>query len=263
MLLPARGDLHRPSTTNYNSADEHNRFRRLLALTPTRFQRAAARMFPSEQPVIPTGAQRSGGTRSCLSLRSQVPHSPIHPPAALRPNSTVIPTGAQHSGGTCSCFSLRSQNLSISEWRTTRDLAFCGLSILYSRGLNVFGSINVLGVSLSIVPLFLTYMAWRTHRHLNPLPSHWRTMIFRAGLVASCLCAVMTVCCWLAPFPLADGNGGYSDVRNDVLYAAAVITALITLVSASFGGRSSRLLLWGAALVQLVLAYLAVLQNAV
>jgi len=52
-------------------------------------------------------------------------------------------------------------------------------------------------------------------------------------------------------------------VRNDVLYAAAVITALITLVSASFGGRSSRLLLWGAALVQLVLAYLAVLQNAV
>jgi hypothetical protein len=73
-----------------------------------------------------------------------------------------------------------------------------------------------------------------------------------------------TLCSWFAPFPLlADGRGGYSDARNDVLYAVAVILAIVVLVLATFGRRSSRLLLSGTALIQLVIAYLAILQNGV
>jgi len=82
--------------------------------------------FAPTQTVIPTGAQRSGGTRSCFSLRSQ--NLLIFEWAAMHHNvfariQTVIPTGAQRSGGTRSCFSLRSQNLLISEWAAMHNFS--------------------------------------------------------------------------------------------------------------------------------------------
>jgi hypothetical protein len=48
-----------------------------------------------------------------------------------------------------------------------------------------------------------------------------------------------------------------------VQYTVAVITAIMTQAIATFGGRNSRLLLWGTGLIQLVIAYLAILQNGV
>jgi len=116
---------------------------------------------------------------------------------------------------------------------------------------------------LSMLPLSLTVLAWRAQNDISPRLSRPRAIAFSAGLLASLMCAVTSVCCWLEPFPLAsDGHGGYSDV-NEVLFAMALATALLTFVLAFFGRCSPRLLLCGAAVIQFVIAFLAILQNGV
>jgi len=106
------------------------------------------------------------------------------------------------------------------------------------------------GALLSVTPLIVTVSALRTQIGLNPQLSPWRAILFRLGLLSSLICAITSVCCWL-------------DIRFNVLLAPALCSAFLTFVLALFGCRSSRLLLCGAAVVQLVIAYLALLQNGV
>jgi hypothetical protein len=106
------------------------------------------------------------------------------------------------------------------------------------------------GALLSLTPLILTFCALRMQIGLNPQPPRWRTIVFRIGLLSSLICAVTSVRCWL-------------DFKFNVLLAPALSTAFLTFISAFVGRRSSRLLLCGAAVIQLVIAYLAILQNGV
>jgi hypothetical protein len=66
------------------------------------------------------------------------------------------------------------------------------------------------------------------------------------------------------PFPLLpDGQGGYSNIRNSILFDAAPSTALLTMGVAMFGRGAPRLLLAGSGFTLAIVAYGAVLQNGV
>ena len=68
------------------------------------------------------------------------------------------------------------------------------------------------GALLSLAPPALTFRAWQANGLLSPKLPHWRGIVFRTGMLASLICAVMSVCGWMVPFPLVpDGHGGYSD----------------------------------------------------
>jgi hypothetical protein len=89
-------------------------------------------------------------------------------------------------------------------------------------------------------------------------------LLFRSGLLVSILCSLTVVSCWFNPFPLLrDGQGGYSNIRNSILFDAALSAALLTIGLAFFGRGASRPLLAGSGLMLAIVAYGAVLQNGV
>jgi hypothetical protein len=89
-------------------------------------------------------------------------------------------------------------------------------------------------------------------------------LLFRCGLLLSVVCALAVVCCWFDPFPLLpDGRGGYSDIRNSILFKAALSTALLTVGLAMFGRGVARLLLAGSGLLLTIVAFGAFLSNGV
>ena len=80
----------------------------------------------------------------------------------------------------------------------------------------------------------------------------------------SVLCSLAVVCAWFDPFPLLpDGQGGYSDVRNDMLFDAALSAAVLTIGLALFGRGAPRLLLAGGGFLLAIMALAAVLSNGV
>jgi hypothetical protein len=119
-------------------------------------------------------------------------------------------------------------------------------------------------VVLSLFPMALTYAAWHFQQRLNPPLRGTRMLLFRSGLLVSILCSLTVVSSWFNPFPLLqDGQGGYSNIRNSMLFAAALSTALLTIGLALFGLGASRPLLAGSGFMLAIVAYGAVLQNGV
>lgn len=121
-----------------------------------------------------------------------------------------------------------------------------------------------LEILLSLLPLALTYPAWRFQQRLNPPLSKVRLILFRAGLVMSIICSLMVFSSWFNPFPLlADGQGGYSNIRNSILFDAGLFAAFLTVGLAAFGRGRSRLMLAGSGIVLAVVAFAALLSNGV
>ena len=119
-------------------------------------------------------------------------------------------------------------------------------------------------VVLSLLPMASTYLAWRFQQKLNPPLSRARVLLFRGGLLLSILCSLTVICSWFDPFPLlSDGNGGYSDIRNSLLFMGALSTAVLTIVVAICGRGAARLLLVVSGLVLTIMAYGAFLSNGV
>ena len=117
---------------------------------------------------------------------------------------------------------------------------------------------------LSLVPLALTYSAWRFQRKLNPPLSRARLLLFRCGLLVSVLCAVAVASSWFNPFPLLlDSQGGYSNIRNSILFGTGLFASLLTIALAIFGRGAARLLLTGSGFFLVIVAYGALLSNAV
>jgi len=119
-------------------------------------------------------------------------------------------------------------------------------------------------VLLSLAPIGLTYAAWRFHTKLDPPLSKARRLLFRSGLLWCILSSLTVVGSWLDPFRLLpDGQGGYSDIRNTMLFDAGLATALLTIGLAVFGRGPARLFLLGSGFLLAVLAFGAALQNGV
>lgn len=89
-------------------------------------------------------------------------------------------------------------------------------------------------------------------------------LLFRGGLLLSILCSLTVICSWFDPFPLfSDGNGGYSDIRNSLVFMGALSTAVLTIVVAICGRGAARLLLVVSGLVLTIMVYGAFLSNGV
>jgi hypothetical protein len=117
-------------------------------------------------------------------------------------------------------------------------------------------------VLLSLLPLVLTYSAWRSHLKLDPLLAPARLVPFKFGLLLSILCSLATMCSWLHPFPqVPDGHGGYSDSRNFTLSTVALYAALVIIPLAIFGRDSARLSLIGSGFLLAIVAYAALLSG--
>jgi len=113
---------------------------------------------------------------------------------------------------------------------------------------------------LSLFPLALTYPAWQFQQRLNPPLSNVRLMLFRCGLWVSIACSLMVLSSWFNPFPLLpDGHGGYSNIRNSMLFDAGLFTAFLTVGLAIFGQGRSRLLLTASGVVLAFAAFAALL----
>ena len=118
-------------------------------------------------------------------------------------------------------------------------------------------------VVVSLFPVALTHASWRFQQRLNPPLRCARMLLFGSGLLMSIVCSLTVVSSWFDPFPLLpDGQGGHSDIRNSILFGAALSTALLTIGLALFGRGASRLLLAGGFVLAIV-AYGAALQNGV
>lgn len=119
-------------------------------------------------------------------------------------------------------------------------------------------------VLLSLFPMATTYPAWRFQEKLTPPLSRARLILFRCGLLLSVLCSLAVVCSCFHPFPLlADGQGGYSDLRNGMLYITPFFAALLTIGLALLGRGISRVLLAGSGFLLMAMAYGAALSNGV
>ena len=89
-------------------------------------------------------------------------------------------------------------------------------------------------------------------------------LLFRGGLPLSILCSLTLICSWFDPFPLlSDGVGGYSDIRNSLLFMGALSTAILTIVVAISGRGAARFLLVVSGLVLTIMTYGAFLSNGV
>jgi len=82
--------------------------------------------------------------------------------------------------------------------------------------------------------------------------------------LTSIVCSLMVLSSWFNPFPLLpDGRGGYSNIRNSILFDAGLFTALLTVGLAVFGRGRSRFLLAASGLMLVFLASAALLSNGV
>jgi hypothetical protein len=86
----------------------------------------------------------------------------------------------------------------------------------------------------------------------------------REGLLMSVLCADAVASSWFNPFPLLqDSQGGYSNIRNSILFDVGLFASLLTIALAIFGRGIARLLLAGSGFLLVVMAYGSLLSNGV
>ena len=92
--------------------------------------------------------------------------------------------------------------------------------------------------------------------------SHTRSRLFDTGLFTATMTEIFAGLCVLSPFPLrADGQGGYSNIWNDVCLIAALVGSLLTLLLALLGVGLPRALLLIAAILLAMATYAAMLSN--
>ena len=91
-----------------------------------------------------------------------------------------------------------------------------------------------------------------------------QTDAVQVWILTSIVCSLMVLSSWFNPFPLLpDGHGGYSDIRNSMLFDAGLVTAFLTVGLAIFGRGRSRLLLAASGIVLAFVAFAALLSNGV
>lgn len=114
-------------------------------------------------------------------------------------------------------------------------------------------------LAVFVVSALPVCLAWFSRRNLPNQPG-LRTYLFTAGVAVGIVSAVLISCSFLDPFPLiADGHGGYSDIRNYRLVQFAIYPALAVIVLGLAGRGRPRLLLVAGGVVQFVCWYGALL----
>src|ERR1700730_18237784 len=97
-------------------------------------------------------------------------------------------------------------------------------------------SILALPLLLYLVPLATTLTAWHFVRRLTPPLPSFRIACFRCGIVTSVLSLLVTMTCWIDPFPLIHTpDGGYSIAWLELAWRMAISTAMFSIILALFG----------------------------
>jgi hypothetical protein len=123
-------------------------------------------------------------------------------------------------------------------------------------------SLLALPLLLCLVPPAITLAAWQFERRLTPPLPSFRIVCFRCGIVTSMLSPLVTMSCWVDPFPLVrTPDGGDSIAWFDLAWKVAFSIALLSIILALFGRSWPRKLLIVSGVLILLLAFGSLLQN--
>jgi Mn2+/Fe2+ NRAMP family transporter len=123
-------------------------------------------------------------------------------------------------------------------------------------------SVVVLPSLLCLVPLIVTVESWRLEHGAQSTLSKARLVLFRVGLILSVLGLLITVSCYIDPYPLVhDPDGSLSNGWFDRAWIIAIATPIISMILSLFGRGWSRILLAVGGVLSLGLAYGSLLQN--
>jgi hypothetical protein len=125
-------------------------------------------------------------------------------------------------------------------------------------------SLVVLPSLLCLVPLIVTVKSWQLERRAPHALSKLRLALFRAGLFLSVLGLLVTVSCYIDPYPLVHApDGSLSIAWLDRASTVAFVAPVLSVIFALFGRGWSRILLGVSGVLSFVLAYGSMLQNGV
>jgi hypothetical protein len=125
-------------------------------------------------------------------------------------------------------------------------------------------SLYVAPLILCLVPLAITLRAWQLDRRKTPPLASFRMVCFYSGVVISILTSLVTMSCWVDPFPLVHlPDGGESIAWLELAWRIAFGGAFVSIVLALFGRGSSRILLVLSGLILTALVFGSHLQNGV
>ncbi len=117
---------------------------------------------------------------------------------------------------------------------------------------------------LCLVPLTTTLKAWQRGRRVTPALSNFRIACFNCGVVISVLTSLVTITCWLDPFPLVHlPNGSESIAWLELAWKTAFGGATICIILALFGKSLPRILLALSGIMLVLLPFGSILQNGV
>jgi hypothetical protein len=125
-------------------------------------------------------------------------------------------------------------------------------------------SLYVVPLFLCLIPLAVSLRAWQLGRRQEPALTRVRVVCFQSGVVISILTTLVTMSCWLDPFPLVHlPEGSLSTGWLDLAWGIGFGGAFVSIVLALFGRSWSRALLVLSGFILVLLAYGSLLQNGV
>ena len=125
-------------------------------------------------------------------------------------------------------------------------------------------SLYVVPLFFCLIPLAITLWAWQLARRQKPALTNVRMVCFQSGVVISILTSLVTMSCWLDPFPLVHfPDGSMSTGWLDLAWGIGFGGAFVSIILALFGRSWSRTLLVLSNFMLVLLAYGSLLQNGV
>ena len=125
-------------------------------------------------------------------------------------------------------------------------------------------SLYVVPLFLCLIPLGITLRAWQLGRRRKPLLSKVRMVCVQSGVMISILTTLVTMSCWLDPFPLVHLPDGSESIRwLEMAWGIGFGGAFVSIILALFGRSWSRTLLVLSGFMLVLLAYGSLLQNGV
>jgi hypothetical protein len=125
-------------------------------------------------------------------------------------------------------------------------------------------SLYVMPVLLCLVPLTTALSAWHLSRGQAPDSPSLRIICFYCGVAVSIFTTLVTMSCFLDPFPLVHLTDGSESIGwLELAWKVAFGGAFLSIVLALFGKGWSRMLLALAGVMLVLLAFGSLLQNGV
>ena len=125
-------------------------------------------------------------------------------------------------------------------------------------------SLYVVPLFLCLIPFAISLRAWQLSRRQEPAFTRVRVVCFQSGVVISVLTSLVTMSCWVDPFPLVHlPDGSLSIGWLDLAWGIGFGGAFVSIALAVFGRSWSRALLVLSGFMLVLLTFGSLLQNGV